>query len=470
MNLCNLPLRLLIVDDEEDMLKGLKRTLALDFKGMDILTAARAPEALHLVQKESVDLVLTDIRMPDMDGLELLQRLLKIDPRLTVIMMTAYGSIELAVEAMKRGAYDFVTKPFDKEVLLRTLHKALERNSLIRENLSLQRQVGERAALKNLVGQSPPMRRLLDTIHALARTNYTVLIRGESGTGKELVAHAIHELSPRRGRPLVTVNCPAIPEHLLESELFGHKKGAFTGADADHRGLFDEADGGSLLLDEIGDVPVSIQTKLLRALQEQEIKPLGAARPHRVDVRIMASTNQDLEQKIRDRLFREDLFYRLNVVTIRTPMLQEIREDIPLLVSHFTQAACREMDVPLKKFSAAALEVMMARPWPGNIRELQNFVRRAVVFSPESIILPEHLNFSEEISWPPETAPAEGQVVGEEIEPYKAAKERLVNGFTSRYVADLLKKTQGNITRAAELSGLSRVALQKIMRRLSGYP
>ncbi len=255
MNLCNLPLRLLIVDDEEDMLKGLKRTLALDFKGMDILTAARAQEALHLVEKESVDLVLTDIRMPDMDGLELLRRLLKIDPWLTVIMMTAYGSIELAVEAMKRGAYDFVTKPFDKEVLLRTIHKALERNSLIRENLSLQRQVGERAALKNLVGQSPPMRRLLETIHALARTNYTVLIRGENGTGKELVARAIHELSPRRGRPLVTVNCPAIPEHLLESELFGHKKGAFTNADADHRGLFDEADGGSLLLDEIGDVP-----------------------------------------------------------------------------------------------------------------------------------------------------------------------------------------------------------------------
>jgi len=469
MNLCNLPLRLLIVDDEEDMLKGLKRTLALDFKGMDILTAARAQEALHLVEKESVDLVLTDIRMPDMDGLELLRRLLKIDPWLTVIMMTAYGSIELAVEAMKRGAYDFVTKPFDKEVLLRTIHKALERNSLIRENLSLQRQVGERAALKNLVGQSPPMRRLLETIHALARTNYTVLIRGENGTGKELVARAIHELSPRRGRPLVTVNCPAIPEHLLESELFGHKKGAFTNADADHRGLFDEADGGSLLLDEIGDVPVSIQTKLLRALQEQEIKPLGAARPYRVDVRIMASTNQDLEEKIRDRLFREGLFYRLNVVTIRTPMLQEIREDIPLLVSHFTQAACREMDVPLKKFSAAALEVMMARPWPGNIREMQNFVRRAVVFSPENIIRPEDLEFSGETAGPPNTAQPEGEILGGKIEPYKVAKERLVNDFTSRYVADLLEKTQGNITRAAELSGLSRVALQKILRRLSGY-
>ena len=357
--------RLLIVDDEPDLLKGLQRTLAYEFKELEILTASQSPEALYQVQREAIDVILTDIRMPDLDGLELLQRLLKIDPRLTVIMMTAYGSIEVAVEAMKRGAYDFVTKPFDKEVLLRTIRKALERNSLIRENLSLQQRAGEKAALANLVGQSPPIRQLLETIYAIARTNYTVLIRGKSGTGKELVARAIHALSSRRNRPLVNVNCPAIPEHLLESELFGHKKGSFTGADTDQRGLFDEADGSSLFLDEIGDIPTSIQTKLLRALQEQEIKPLGAARSHHVDVRILAATNQDLEEKIRDRSFREDLFYRLNVVTIRTPTLKEIKADIPLLVNHFTRLACIELGINLKRFSPRAFEVLMGRPWAG---------------------------------------------------------------------------------------------------------
>ena len=467
MNKSAMPQRLLIVDDEADMLTGLKRSLAYDFPEVEIFTAARVPEALALMRQEPVDVVLTDIRMPDMDGLELLQHLLKIDLHLTVIMMTAYGSIELAVAAMKRGAYDFVTKPFDKDVLLRTIQKALERSSLIRENLTLQQRVGEKAPLKNLVGQSPAMWRLLESIHTIARTDYTVLIRGESGTGKELVARAIHDLSPRRNRPLVTVNCPAIPEHLLESELFGHKKGAFTGADADHQGLFDEADGSSLLLDEIGDIPVSIQTKLLRALQEQEVKPLGAARAHRVDVRIMASTNQDLEQKIRERHFREDLFYRLNVVTIRTPPLADMREDIPLLVSHFARLACHEMGIELKGFSPQALELLMQRPWPGNIRELQNFVRRAVVFSPHRLIQTGDVDFDRQARSVPAPLEAEAEIAAGVIEPYKIAKERVVNRFTVRYVSLLLEKTSGNITRAAELSGLSRVALQKIMRRLS---
>lgn len=460
------PSRLLIVDDEPDLLKGLGRTLAYEFKDLQILTASKSPEALSQVQREPFDVILTDIRMPELDGLELIQRFLKIDPRLTVIMMTAYGSIEIAVEAMKRGAYDFITKPFDKEVLLRTIRKALERNSLIRENLSLQRRVGEKAALANLVGQSAPIRQLLETIHATARTNYTILIRGESGTGKELVARAIHDLSSRRNRPLVTVNCPAIPEHLLESELFGHKKGAFTGADIDHRGLFDEADQSSLFLDEIGDIPISIQIKLLRVLQEREIKPLGASRPHHVDVRILAATNQDLEEKIRNRRFREDLFYRLNVVTIRTPTLNEIRSDIPLLTNHFTRLTCTELDIGLKKFSPRALEVLMGRPWPGNVRELQNVVRRAVIFCPDSIIKPEDVELEQEGAGPGKRICFELDNLGEGLEPYKQAKERVLQRFTLKYVSQLLEKTGGNVTKAAELSGLSRVALQKIRRRL----
>ena len=265
---------------------------------------------------------------------------------------------------------------------------------------------------------------------------------------------------------MVNVNCPAIPEHLLESELFGHKKGSFTGADTDQRGLFDEADGSSLFLDEIGDIPTSIQTKLLRALQEQEIKPLGAARSHHVDVRILAATNQDLEEKIRDRSFREDLFYRLNVVTIRTPTLKEIKADIPLLVNHFTRLACIELGINLKRFSPRAFEVLMGRPWPGNVRELQNIVRRAVIFCPESIIKPEDVELEQEGAGKGKRICLELDKLGEGLEPYKQAKERVLQRFTLKYVSQLLEKTDGNVTRAAELSGLSRVALQKIRRRL----
>ncbi|MCU0588047.1 MAG: sigma-54 dependent transcriptional regulator [Syntrophobacteraceae bacterium] len=465
--------RLLIVDDEVDMLEGLRRILALELDGVDILTASRPGQALDLARRQPMDVILVDIRMPEMNGLDALEKLLGIDRGLTVIMMTAYGSIETAVDAIKRGAYDFITKPFEKDALLRTLRKGLERSRLIRENVNLRRKVCDRKGFQNLVGQSPRMRQLFETIQSIARSGYTVLVRGQSGTGKELVARAIHSLSPRHHRPLVTVNCPAIPEHLLESELFGHKKGAFTGADADQTGLFDEADGGSLLLDEIGDIPVAVQTKLLRALQEHEIKPLGVNRAHRVDVRIIASTNQDLEEKIRVRTFREDLFYRLNVVTVWTPSLDEIREDIPALVSHFTRMACAELGIAPKHFSTRAVEVCMTRDWPGNIRELQNMVRRAVMFCPDTVIRPEDLDG---LGAPPRSScgPEDDEGPhGVATEPYKDAKERLIHRFTLKYVSDLLEKTGGNVTRAAELSGLSRVALQKIMRRLdfkSGSP
>ncbi|MFP5212244.1 MAG: sigma-54-dependent transcriptional regulator [Acidobacteriota bacterium] len=462
--------RLLIVDDEPDMLKGLKRVLSLDLGDVEITTASSPGEALEIVRREPIDLVLTDIRMPEMSGLDLLERMLKIDQWLTVVVMTAYGSIETAVEAMRRGAYDFVTKPFESDVLLRTLKKGLERNGLIRENVSLQQRICGKSALESFVGTSPAMRRLYSAIQAVARTHYTVLIRGESGTGKELTARAIHELSARRSRAFVTVNCPAIPEHLLESELFGHKKGAFTGADRDHVGLFDEADGSSLLLDEIGDIPVPIQIKLLRVLQEQEVKPLGASKPHRIDTRIIASTNQDLERKIRERTFREDLFYRLNVATIRTPTLDEIREDIPLLVGHFTKMACCELGVAPKEFSARAVKACLERPWPGNVRELQNFVRRAVMFCPGATVEPEDLAPAARVAGSPAVSSFEDDGPTDGIEPYKDAKERAMNRFTLRYVSDLLEKTDGNITRAAELSGLSRVAVQKIMRRLMMRP
>lgn len=459
--------RILIVDDEEDMLEGLRRLFNQHLPDLEVTTASRARQALRLVRQVPVDTVLLDIRMPEVDGFELLEALRKEDPWITVIMMTAFGSIEIAVEAMRLGAYDFITKPFAKEPLLRAVRKGLERNRLIRENRHLRLKVADTDGFAGLVGQSPPMRRLFEKIQAIAPTDYPVIIRGESGTGKELVARAIHALSKRRQRPLVAVSCPAIPEHLLESEFFGHRRGAFTGADRDHIGLFEEAHGSSLFLDEIGDIPVALQIKLLRVLQEREIKPLGATKTLKVDARILSSTNQDIEAKIQDRSFREDLYYRLNVVTIRTPALAEIKEDIPLLVNHFSRLACSELALAPKRFTTGALEELMRRPWPGNVRELQNLVRRVVMFSPESTIRAAELQALEGVAG--NSTPVQaflGAGTDGEIESYNQAKERLVQQFTFTYVSNLLAKTSGNVSRSAALSGLGRASLQKIMRRL----
>ncbi len=457
---------LLIVDDEKDMLSGLVRMLGREFPDMKILTANSAARAVKLIQEEPVDVALLDIKMPKMDGLELLNYLRHEDPNLTVIMMTGYGSIEMAVEAIKRGAYDFISKPFDQAVLCRMIRKSVERNRLIRENQALKQNICAKTGFSDFIGQSPPMLAFYKHLKTVARSNYTTLIRGESGTGKELTARAIHALSKRRNRPLVMVNCPAIPEHLLESELFGHRRGAFTNATQDQIGLFAEAEGGTICLDEIGDIPVSVQSKLLRVLQEQEIKPLGAAKTQKIDVRVIALTNRDLEKKIADRTFREDLFYRLNVVTLRTPSLAEIREDIPLLIRHFTRRVCRELELPEKRFSQRAIATLMNRSWPGNVRELQNVVRRTVMFCSEETIRCRDLDTPGEISAAvEEKAPETKPVDGAPIETYKKAKERVVNKFTREYIANLLATTNGNVTRGAELSGLSRAALQKIMRR-----
>ncbi|OQX11182.1 MAG: DNA-binding response regulator [Desulfobulbaceae bacterium A2] len=417
-------------------------------------------QALDLLQRHPVDLLLLDILMPGMSGIEVLEEARRQDPDLTVVLMTAYGSIEMAVDAMRRGAWDFITKPFDLENLERVLRKGLERGALLRENRKLRRRVQENCADRELVGQSRPMQRLWNSIQTTARTDYPVLIRGESGTGKELVARSIHAQSRRAGKPLVMVNCPAIPEHLLESELFGYHRGAFTGADRDHEGLFVEADGGTICLDEIGDIAVAMQTKLLRVLQEQEIRPLGAGSARRVDVRVVASTNRDLEQQMRQRLFREDLYYRLNVVTLRTPSLGEIRDDIPLLVDHFVRQVCRELSQPVKRCVPETLSALMARPWPGNVRELQNVMRRAVMFCSSEEIQPEYLFAAGEtaprqaVSWTPET-----------VAPYKEARERMLEDFTAQYIGQVLACTGGNVSQAARLSGLTRAAMQKIMRR-----
>ncbi|EKD38282.1 MAG: hypothetical protein ACD_75C00791G0002 [uncultured bacterium] len=458
--------RLLIVDDEMDMRNGLQRLLSREFPGLQIVTLADAEQAISYFEKDSADLALLDIKMPKMNGMDLLKHLLAKDPWLTAVMMTGFGSIETAVEAIKLGAYDFITKPFDKALIYRTLSKAMERSRLMRENFTLKEQVCDRTKTSDLIGQSPAFQRFQKNLETVARSRYTVLVRGESGTGKELTARAIHTLSDRKAKPLVMVNCPAIPEHLLESELFGYTRGAFTNANQDQEGLFSVASGGTLCLDEVGDIPYGIQSKLLRVLQEGEVKPLGSTRTIKVDVRIIALTNLNLEKMIADRLFREDLFYRLNVVTLNTPSLKDMVEDIPLLVNYFAKKVCCELDLPLKRFDQWSMTALMNRPWPGNVRELQNVVRRVVMFCPHDIITFEDLNFFETPPRPvTDSAPREDFERNGKFEAYKDAKDRIIDSFTKDYISTLLRKTGGNVSQGAELSGISRVALQKIMKR-----
>ncbi len=453
---------ILLVDDEPDLLTGLQRSFAKRLPDTKVVTASGGNEALDLLEQEEIALVLMDIMMGDINGLEVLDRIHSFKPDLTVIMMTGYGTIELAVDAIRRGAWDFVTKPLELDLLTRMLNKGLERSRLLNENKNLRSRIDSEKAIPDFIGQSPFMQALYKTIQTSADSEYTVLIRGASGTGKEICARAIHSLSKRAKKPFIMVNCPAIPEHLLESELFGYRKGAFTGADRNHAGLFIQADGGTICLDEIGDIPVSVQIKLLRVLQEQEIKQLGAETSTRVDVRIIASTNADLEGKIREGMFREDLFYRLAVLTLRMPSLREIAEDVPLLADHFLKKVQREVGVSDKSFSQAALETLFSHNWPGNIRELQNVIRRAVLFCKDPVIDVQHLMIESSLS---ASDPVLSQDRDTPIIPYKDAKDSCLDTFTRQYVHTLLTKSSGNVSQAARLSHLTRAALQKIMRR-----
>ncbi len=339
--------RILIVDDETDMLRLLSRVVGADIS-CEIETVSNAVDALEIFRQRCFDLALVDIRMPGMDGIQLLEQLHLSDPGLTIIMMTAYGAIEIAVDSIKKGAYDFITKPFEQIDLVRLLQKGIERSFLLRENQQLQQRIRRQETFQNFVGTSTPMQKLYDTLQMVSRTDVTVLITGESGTGKNLAARAIHALSSRAGFPYVHVNCPTVPENILESELFGYKKGAFTHATQDKKGLFEEADSGTICLDEIGDIPLSVQTKLLQVLEDKQIKPLGQTKSVQVNVRLIASTNRDLKARLASREFREDLYYRLNVVNLHMPTLRDRREDVPLLVHHFLGRFAAEFNLPLK--------------------------------------------------------------------------------------------------------------------------
>lgn len=453
---------ILVVDDEPDMRALLRRSLEPDLD-CQVRAVASGREALELLKRESVDLVLADIRMPGMDGLEFLSIVKQDWPDLTVLIMTGHGSIEAAVTAMRNGAYDFITKPFDREALVVRLEKALERCSLIRENLRLKQVCADEPdVFAGIVGRGPAMRRVFESIRMVAKTDLTVLVTGESGTGKELTARAIHRISPRKSGPYVPVNCPTVPEQILESELFGYRKGAFTHATRDRDGLFQEAHGGTIFLDEIGDVSPSIQTKLLRVLQEKEIKPLGDTRTIKVDARIVASTNQDLRAKIRSGEFREDFFYRLNVLPVHLPPLRERREDIPLIADHLLSRHAEKLGKPARRFSTDLMALFMERPWQGNVRELENVVIQGILFSSGEEIRPADMVMTGGESSGPLFPAAGGDYHGRN---YRDAKERLLREFNESYIGRLLRDTGGNVTQAARICGLERQSLQQVMRR-----
>jgi two-component system, NtrC family, response regulator PilR len=446
--------RILVVDDERHQRDILK--MILEAEGYEAVVAGNARHAIDEARDGAFDVVLTDLKMPDKSGIELLTELNKAQPGLCVVLMTAHGSIDSAVDAMRKGAFDYLTKPLDREQILLVLQRALERTRLVRENRMLHEQLRDRFRLDNIVGSHGSMQDVFRIVHKVAASTSTVFIYGESGTGKELVARACHYLSDRRDRPFYAVNVAALPESILEAELFGHEKGAFTGADARKIGLFEQASGSSLFLDEVGDLKRDLQVKLLRTLQEREIMRVGGNERIRVDVRIIAATNLDLEKAVRDGRFREDLYYRLNVIPIVLPPLRERRTDIPLLVEHFVKkyAAGRPRTV-----SDKALKALMEYDWPGNVRELESVVERGLLLAEGDEVQPGDLPAAvrARISVPRGPLSLDIPDSGIDLE----AVERSL-------VLRALEKTEGNVSRAARLLGLSRRTLQYRLEKIQG--
>lgn len=456
--------RLLIVDDEPDMLVLLRKVLAKNCE-CEVFVANSGAQALEVLDAYVPDVILTDIMMPDIDGLQLLEAVKRLDMNISVVVMTAYGTIEMAVKSLKKGAYDFLEKPFDNTKVSQIILRAFERTHLLRENILLQEELNKSDRATDFIGRSKPLQKAIQLLTRLGKSDATVLIRGESGTGKEVAARTIHNMSDRRGRRMVIVNCPALPDQILESELFGYVKGAFTGADTNKDGLFLEAAGSTILLDEVADIPVSLQTKLLRVLQEKEIQPLGQTKTVKVDVRVLASTNQDLEEKISKGEFREDLFYRLNVMTVTMPSLVEIRDDIPILAQYFLAQYTKEYQREGMEFSHDALKCLLRRRWKGNVRELQNRINRAVLLTAGPVITPDDLLDSDELLADKEDGLGVSIPICVHNLVYKDAKEEVLNHFSTRYLRLALTESGGNVSAAARASGMERQAFQRLMRR-----
>ena len=451
---------ILVVDDEKDMTRLLQRTLEPEID-CRVTMAFSGEMALNILGQASFDLVICDIKMPGMDGFELLERTRKQYPDLTIVMLSAFGNIESAVSAIKQGAYDFISKPFEQDEIIFKIQKALERSRLLHENKQLLRE--RQKETRPLIGKSEAMEKVFEKIALVAGSDVTVLITGESGTGKDLTARSIHDASTRQRKPFIPVNCPTIPEHILESELFGYKKGAFTNAYRDKRGLFQAADKGTLFLDEIGDIGPSIQTKLLRVIQEKEIKPLGDNAVETIDVRIIASTNQNLKQKIAQKEFREDFFYRLSVISIELPPLRDRITDIPILCEALLAKHCKKMNKPSKTISEEVLDLLMKQVWTGNVRELENVLIHGILYSKENIICLSDIPIKEVSQ--KKTGFMEGRKTQYASLVYRDAKEKLLYEFNHDYIGAKLSMTQGNITRAAKLCHMDRQALQQIMKR-----
>lgn len=454
--------RIVVVDDEEEMCKILERILALE--KYHVTTFSRPLPAIEFIRREPPDLVLTDMRMPDATGMDVLRAAREANPFCGVVVMTAYGTIEGGVEAMRAGAHDYITKPWKMDELLLTLSKALEASRLQRENQSLSETLRRQAEGSDLLGDSAPIRAVIDTIRKVAPTDAAVLICGESGTGKELAAKAIHKQSARAASRFVAINCASIPETLLESELFGHEKGAFTGADRQKLGLVELAHGGTLFLDEIGELPLALQAKILRVLQEREIQRVGGTQTIPVDIRLIAATNRDLHKAMEAREFRADLFFRLNVITLTMPPLRERPEDIPVLSAHFLARAARKMHKPAIRFDGATLEALQRYSYPGNVRELENLIERMVVLCEGDVIGLDDLPL--DLRAPREMLPLAAASRPTKLADYKDAKDQ----FERDYLMRVIEAAGGNMTEAARLSGISRRHLYEKMERLGIKP
>jgi two-component system response regulator GlrR len=439
--------KILLVDDDRNFVDLVK--MRLESANYKVTTALNEEEATKVVTEQIFDVSLIDLQLVHQDGISLMERLHAILPEMPVIIITAYGSIESAVEAMKRGAYSYITKPFNHHDLLLQIEKALENRRLTSEIKSLKSLLEERYKFENIVARSEKIRRVLEVVSRIAQTDSTVYIHGESGTGKELIAKAIHVASERRTRPFVAINCAALPENLLESELFGHEKGAFTGAIRSKRGLFTQGHEGTIFLDEIGDMPLSIQAKLLRVLQERQFYPVGSERSVEVDIRVIVATQKDLENQVKQGFFREDLFYRVHVVPIHLPPLRERKEDIPSLVKYFLKKFSQQMKKDVIHLTPKAMQKLMLHEWPGNVRELENTIEYAVAMTQQDIIS-EDLILQTKIP-----------ISQESLKPLREARDE----FEKEYLIRLLELCEGNVTKAAQLAGKHRVDFYDLLKK-----
>ena len=449
----------LVIDDDPAVLDVLQETLTQE--GYSVSTASDGAGGIRVANDTPIQIVVTDFQLPDIDGLEIIDRLTRLDSKIIPIMMTGFGTIETAVRAMKCGAFDFITKPFDPETVAVIVRKAVEFHRLRQENHLLRKAVRDQYRLEQFVGVSEPIRQVLDFVQKVADSDSTVMIQGESGTGKELVARMLHFNSLRKDRPLVPVNCGAIPENLLESELFGHEKGAFTGATHTRMGRFELANGGTIFLDEIGEMSLSLQVKLLRVLQERAFERVGGNRTIQVDVRIVAATNQDLESLVHEKRFRQDLFYRLNVIPIVIPPLRERRSDIPLLIDHFLARFNQSKHTEIAGITPDALRLLAAYEWPGNIRELENMIERLVVLKKQGTLSAEDL--PEKISRKPAAPELKEQFIRFNEDGINLSRE--VEQYENHLIIEALRRANGVTTRAAQLLHLNRTTLVEKLKR-----